>query len=88
MMSGKELIEVGGTPLRISEIVQDLSGFKQIQEDALSIEGKIGEVNSISIYQSTSILGILALTLSTLSFFVFRTLSIVSTLNSYREDLD
>jgi hypothetical protein len=44
MMSGRELIEVGGSPERISEIVQDLSGFKQIHEDSLTIERKIGEV--------------------------------------------
>lgn len=44
MMAGKELIEVGGNTERISEIVQDLSGFKQIPEDALTVERKIGEV--------------------------------------------
>lgn len=43
-MAGDALIEIGGRFQRISELVQDMNGCKQIPEGAIHKEKQIGEV--------------------------------------------
>ena len=88
MMSGKELIEVGGHSAKNQ---WDSAGPLQVQANSRRCtlnwgqnwRGKLNLYLSIYIYPWHT-------RSDTLNpfFFVFRTLSIVSTLNSYREDLD